>query len=245
MRLTEAVRHQDSAAVRALLAEGAPVNETGGDGFAPLHWAAQWNHAEIADLLIAAGADANAATRYGVTPLTLACINASAGMVERLLLAGADPLAAQTNGETALMTCARTGAPAAVNALLDRGADVNAAEAARRPDRVDVGGLGRAYRRRAVPAGPRRRRGRTDDDGLHGAAARVPRSLPARRRRRCWRRVRTSTAAAADGTTALVIATIRRHLAYAEFLLDQGADPQPRTRLHAAALGGRQVGTPS
>ena len=237
LRLTEAVRHQDSAAVRALLAEGAPVNETGGDGFAPLHWAVQWNHAEIADLLIAAGADANAATRYGVTPLTLACINASAGMVERLLLAGADPLAAQTNGETALMTCARTGAPAAVNALLDRGADVNAAEAARGQTALMWAAWeGHADVVRSLLA--------------HGAGvdARTTTGYTALllASREAYRETTEAllaagadvNAAAADGTTALVIAIIRRHLAYAEFLLDQGADPNLGpgfTPLHWAA----------
>ena len=236
-RLTEAVRHQDSAAVRALLAEGAPVNETGGDGFTPLHWAAQWNHAEIAGLLLAAGADANAATRYGVTPLTLACINASPGMVERLLQAGADPLGAQTNGETALMTCARTGAPAAVRPLLDRGADVNAAELARGQTALMWAAweghtdVVRSLLARGAEVDARTTTGytalllasregyRETTEALLAAGADV-------------------NAAAADGTTALVIATIRRHLEYAEFLLDQGADPNLGpgfTPLHWAA----------
>jgi ankyrin repeat protein len=236
-RLTEAVRHQDSGAVRALLAEGAPVNETAADGLTPLHWAAQWNHAEIADLLIAAGADANAADRYGVTPLTLACINASAGMVERILQAGADPRGAQANGETALMTCARTGAPAAVTTLLDRGADVNAAEAAHGQTALMWAAWeGHTEVVRSLLA--------------HGADvdARTTTGYTALllASREAYRETTEAllaagadvNAEAADGTTALVIGIIRRHLEYAEFLLDQGADPNLGpgfTPLHWAA----------
>ena len=236
-RLTEAVRHQDSGAVRALLAEGAPPNETGADGLTPLHWAAQWNHAEIADLLIAAGADASAADRYGVTPLTLACINASAGMVDRLLQAGADPRGAQTNGETALMTCARTGAPAAVTTLLDRGADVNAAEAAHGQTALMWAAweghteVVQSLLAHGADVDARTTTGytalllasregyRETTEALLAAGADV-------------------NAEAADGTTALVIAIIRRHLEHAEFLLDQGADPNLGpgfTPLHWAA----------
>jgi len=128
LRLVDAVRAGDKAAVQSLLSQRVNANEAQADGATALHWAAQRNDLETADLLIRAGANVNARNDYGVTPLALACGNGSAEMVEKLLGAGANPNAAKVTGETALMTCSRTGNPAAVRALLARGADVNASE---------------------------------------------------------------------------------------------------------------------
>jgi uncharacterized protein len=130
LRLIDAVKNRDAAAVRALLSQrGAiDVNAAQGDGATALHWAAHRDDLTIADLLIRTGARANAANDNGATPLHLACTNRSAPMVERLLVAGADAAAALLNGETVLMTCARAGSAAAVKALIARGADVNAKE---------------------------------------------------------------------------------------------------------------------
>jgi len=130
LRLIDAVKNRDAAAVRTLLAArpAIDVNAAQGDGATALHWAAHRDDLAIADILIRAGARAGAPTDTGATPLHQACINRSAAMVERLLAAGADAGASLLNGETVLMTCARTGNPAAVKALLARGADVNARE---------------------------------------------------------------------------------------------------------------------
>ena len=236
-RLAEAVRRQDGEAVRKLLADGAPVNARGGDGFTALHWAAQRNDLEIADLLIAGGADANAADRYGVTPLALACTNASGGLVERLLRAGADANAAQMSGETALMTCARTGVAAAVEPLLAGGADVNAAESTHGQTTLMWAaweghtGVVRTLLDHGADVDARTTTGytalllaardghRDTTQALLSAGANV-------------------NVAAADGTSALLVAVIRRHLEYAEFLLDHGADPNLGpgfTPLHWAA----------
>lgn len=237
LRLAEAARHQNTEAVRTLLTEGAPVNESQPDGVTALHWAVQWDHAEMADLLIDAGANVNAADQYDVTPLVLACTNASAGMVKRLLMAGANPNVAQSTGETALMTCARGGVWDAVEPLVTRGVDLNAAEAFHGQTalmwaaweghtRVVRGLIERGadvhaqtttgYTALLLAA----REGYTETtQALLEAGADV-------------------NVAAEDGTTALVIAIIRRHTTYAEFLLDQGADPNLGpgfTPLHWAA----------
>ena len=55
-----------------LIAEGADVNAKEGDGWTPLHFAAEGGHNETAELLIAAGADVNAGDKDGKTPLDLA-----------------------------------------------------------------------------------------------------------------------------------------------------------------------------
>src|SRR5579862_3073035 len=89
-RLIDAVKKSDAAAVRSLIAQHVDVKAIEADGSTALHWAAQRDNAEIADLLIAAGANVRAASRYNITPLSLACTNGSAAMIERLLKAGAD-----------------------------------------------------------------------------------------------------------------------------------------------------------
>src|SRR5215469_17188746 len=126
--LMDAVKQQDVASVRALLAQHTDVNATDADGSTALHWAAQRDNAEIVQLLIAAGANVKAATLYNITPLWLACGNGDAGIVTALLDAGADPNEVAEEGESALMKAARTGKVEPIRILLSHGAKVNTAE---------------------------------------------------------------------------------------------------------------------
>ncbi len=126
--LIEAARAGDSAAVRALLEQGADAGGRAADGATALHWAAYLDDRTAAELLIDAGADVAAANRAGVTPLSLAAAGAGAELVARLLEAGGDPNERLQGGETPLMMAARTGRLAVMDVLLDGGADVNAAE---------------------------------------------------------------------------------------------------------------------
>ena len=96
--LVEAVKQNDDAAVRALLAEHADVNASEGDGATALHWAVYGNDAEIVDLLIAAGAKVNVANDLLITPLYLASENGNEALVARLLESGADPDARSETG---------------------------------------------------------------------------------------------------------------------------------------------------
>ena len=128
LRLVEAVRKGNKAAVRSLLTAHADVNASEADGATALMWAAQLDDLEVADLLIRAGANVSAANDNGATALGLACANASARMVEKLLKAGANPNAALVSGETALMTAAATGNLDVVKLLLAYKTDVNAKE---------------------------------------------------------------------------------------------------------------------
>ena len=129
VRLAEAVKNQDNAAVRSLLGQHADVNAPLPDGSVAVAWAAHWDDLETTDLLLRAGAKVNIANNYGVTALWEACNNRSAAMVDKLAKAGGDPNATLAGtGETVLMRCARTGSADAVNSLLARGANVNGKE---------------------------------------------------------------------------------------------------------------------
>jgi ankyrin repeat protein len=127
-RVADAAKHQNTAAVKMLIAKHVDVNGPQEDGATALHWAAHWDDLETADLLIRGGANVNAANELGVTPLSLACENGSAAMVKTLLDAHANANLAPLNGETPLMTCSRAGNVEAVKTLLAHGADVNAKE---------------------------------------------------------------------------------------------------------------------
>ena len=54
LRLVEAARNRDQAAVRTLLNQQADVNVRSDDGATALLWAAHWNDLDTADLLIRA-----------------------------------------------------------------------------------------------------------------------------------------------------------------------------------------------
>ena len=222
--VADAVKQQDGATLRALLARKADVNVPQPDGATALHWAAYWDDLESARLLMRTGARVDAANDLGVTPLSIACESGSDGMVEALLEGHADPNIARPTGETPLMTCARAGSVVATKALLSRGADVNAKEswqaqvaimwAASRGHRDVV----RALIERGADVGAKSSNGFTPL--LFAARAgqvEIGRLLLAAGAK--------VNEAAKDGSTALVVATVRGQTAFAEFLLEQGADP--------------------
>ena len=128
VRLVDAVKAGDRAAVAAMLRQRIDVNAPEPDGTTALHWAVRQDDLQLTDQLVRAGADVKAANRYGVTALYLAGVNGSAAMIERLLKAGADANEAAPEGETALMTAARTGNVEAARVLLAHGARVETRE---------------------------------------------------------------------------------------------------------------------
>jgi len=130
LRVVQAARKGDIAAVRALVRQKADVTAVEADGSSALLWAAYYSNAELVRTLIAAGAPVNRANRYGLTPLLQAARLGDLPSIQALLNAGADVNAAQAEGETPLMAAAAAGSVEAVRLMLAKGADVNAKEKA-------------------------------------------------------------------------------------------------------------------
>lgn len=130
--VVDAAANGDAAALRALLREGADVNETHGDGMTALHWAAERGDTDIARMLIYAGANLRAGTRIGsYTPLHIASRMGHTDIVEALLAAGADvEVATSSSGVRPLHLAAASPSSETVQLLLAAGADINAREGA-------------------------------------------------------------------------------------------------------------------
>jgi hypothetical protein len=156
LRLLEAVKQRDAAAVETLIRSHVDVNAPEGDGTTALHWAVQADDIQIATALIKGGAKVTQTNRLGVTPLMLAATNGSVHLIDALLKAGASPNEASFEGETVLMTAARTGNAQAVGVLLEAGANVNARESWRGETALMWAGRGRPRRGRAGAHTPRR-----------------------------------------------------------------------------------------
>jgi uncharacterized protein len=254
-RLIDAVRAEDAAQVRALLSRRVDVNVRSDDGSTALLWAAHANDLTVAEALLRAGADANAANQFGMTPLSRACTNASGEMVELLLKSGADPNLAIATGESPLMTCAATGAAAGVKLLLARGAAVNATEPSQRQtalmwaaaerhagvvgELIEAGADLRAHTRKGFTAlhfaarqGDVATVTRLLEAGADVNARSVP-DAPEPGRGVAYQ------STLSDGSTPLLVATMRGHVPLALYLLDRGAAPNAGeaglTPLHWAA----------
>src|SRR5216683_1173585 len=199
--------------------------------------AAKSEDAQAIRSLVEQGVPVNVKRADGVTPLSLACGNGSSPLVMKLLEAGANPKSAQMSGETALMTCSRTNAVEAVEALIARGADVNAKEKC----------LGQTALMWSASEG---HAGVVQILLKHGADVHARSAdgytaflLAARGADMPTAQALMAGGAdvnekAKDGTTALVVAIIRGHAKYVEFLLDKDANPNLGpgfTPLHWAA----------
>jgi ankyrin repeat protein len=250
--LVAAVKANDAAKVRALLAQRVDLDAPQPDGTTALHWAVEGDSAEIVQLLVRAGANVKAVNRYGVTPLWLASLNGNAATIGVLLEAGADASAASAEGETALMVAARTGKADAVNALLSRGADPNTKESWRgqtalmwaaaegyapviealvaRGAKVDIRSNG-GFTAILFAA----REGRIGAvEALVKAGADVNDSLPVRRRP--GQNPAAEPPAPESGLNGFLLSSANAHYELAAWFLDHGADPnaapQGYTALH-------------
>lgn len=130
LRLVQAARRGDLAAVRQLIRLKVDLNAAEPDGATALLWAASRSNPDIVKALIAAGANVNVTNRYGLTPLLQAARLGQVPAVEALVAAGAKVDQAHPEGETPLMAAAAAGATQAVRLLIAKGANVNAREVA-------------------------------------------------------------------------------------------------------------------
>jgi ankyrin repeat protein len=112
--------------VRAVLAEGTPVDARDDLRRTPLHWAALSGHADVARALIDHGANVRATDKGGREPLLLTAEHAE--VVRVLLAAGADPNA-DAGGVTAFQYLVLFATPEVLAALIDAGANLNAKSA--------------------------------------------------------------------------------------------------------------------
>jgi ankyrin repeat protein len=185
-------------------------------------------------------------------------------MAGRLLAAGADPNIALPSGETPLMTAARAGNADLVRALINHRADVNAFEQSQQQTVLMWAIVGRhpGIVRLLIDAGadirarsaPRPRWINTEFGGFNGRTAReIEKGGFTPLLFACQQGDLESLTllvnagasvndAAADGTTALVVAAHSGHGQIGAFLLERGADPNAAdagyTALHAAILRG-------
>lgn len=118
-----AVRHDDLATAKALLAAKANPRAENRYGVTPLSLACTNGSAAMITLLLDAGADVNAALRSGETPLMTAARTGKIEAVRVLLARGAAVDAKLPSGQTALMWTVAEGHTAVVEALLAAGAD--------------------------------------------------------------------------------------------------------------------------
>ena len=237
-RLMDAVKRQDVASVRSLLAQHADLSVQEADGFTALHWAAQRDNPALVDLLLKAGANAKASTRYNITPLYLACLHGDTAVIGFLLNAGADPNGVSHEGQTALMTAALSGKIEAVRMLLVRGAKVNAIE----PYKGQSALMWAAAEGNSVAAGMLIEFGA--DIKAKSKGGFTPLLFAVRNGHSDTAKVLLEHKAnvndvAPDGTTALNMAVVNAYFELASMLLDNGADPNmsdPRgSALHTLA----------
>lgn len=113
--------------VELLAADRGLTESRSSDGWTPLHLAAFFGQAEIAEVLLANGAKVNARSSNPMqnTPLHAAAAGKHANLVSVLLAHGADVNSQQQGGWTALHAAAQNGDIELARLLLALGADAN------------------------------------------------------------------------------------------------------------------------
>ena len=197
--LSRACTNGSAALVELLLEAGANPNTRIATGETPLMTCASTGNADAVRRLIARGADVNAKEpSQKQDALMWAASERHASVVRLLVEAGANPRAHTKKGFTALHFAAREGDIDTVRQLLASGVDINirsVPDAASEPARSAD----------ASASGGRSASGTA-------AAAVAPRGPGYQ-------------ATISEGSTPLLVATVRGHVPLALFLLEQGADP--------------------
>lgn len=123
--LHEAATRGDTATLRQLLGQGAPVDGRDSAGRTALLAATHANQAEAARLLIAAGADANAKDAIQDSPYLYAGARGHLAILQLTLAHGADLRSTNRYGGTALIPAAERGHVEAVRTLIAAGVAVD------------------------------------------------------------------------------------------------------------------------
>jgi ankyrin repeat protein len=131
LTLFEACAAGEFDRVERLLEGGAAVNACSDDGWTPLHLAASFGHAKIAELLLAHDADVTARSKNsnGNTPLHAALASNQKIAAGLLIGGGADVNAADAAGWRPLHLAAAHNNLDAMKVLIAQGADISAANA--------------------------------------------------------------------------------------------------------------------
>jgi uncharacterized protein len=121
------VAGRTGAVLEAIERDPSLLDAHSSDGWTPLHLAAFFGRAELANALLDRGADVNARSTNNMknTPLHAAAAGGKTELVELLLKHGAAVDATQEGGWTALHSAAQSGSREMVSVLLAHGADVN------------------------------------------------------------------------------------------------------------------------
>ena len=122
--LHDAARQGDTAAMAALLDDGASIDEVA--VMTPLQMAAMNDQIAAVELLIERGADLDAASPIIGTALHAAAQRGYADIINKLLAAGADPDVRNKDTFTPIMVASLNGKLKAVVSFIDAGADQNA-----------------------------------------------------------------------------------------------------------------------
>jgi ankyrin repeat protein len=112
--------------VKALIDEGADINEKNKYGQTPLIYASRGSHIEIIKLLLSQGADVNKKYNQSSTPLTEAMAKGNKEIIELLMEKGADVNLEDQSGNTPLILAVIFQHKEIVELLISKGADVNA-----------------------------------------------------------------------------------------------------------------------
>lgn len=123
--LHEAVDRNDLAALRRLIASGAPLNERDAQGRTPLLLATQNNRVDAVRLLIEAGADVNAKDAISDSAYLLSGARGYNEILQLTLTHGADLKSVNRYGGTALIPACERGHVQTVRLLIAAGVDVN------------------------------------------------------------------------------------------------------------------------
>src|SRR5438034_1596851 len=208
--LSEACTNGSAAFVDLLLKAGANPNTPVATGVPPIMTCARSGNAEAVRILLAGDANVNAAEpAQNQTALMWAAAEHHPDVVRTLIQAKADLQARTKSGFTALHFAAREGDVESARLLLAGGVSINVRS---QPDPSESGAD-------------------KEQDPGGGAAAGGTGQTPGRGR--------AASATFSEGSTPLLVATVRGQVPLALFLLEQGADPNVLdagfTPLHWAA----------